>query len=114
MNDLQATAQARAVHVPVATRGAVERFGLVTIAAGIVVATLVAWLLTKVSWGVDRHIEGVSLRFDRFGNIDPYRSGWGHFVEQHVWAEGAFYVGIGLVVLGVVMVLVGKALRRTS
>jgi hypothetical protein len=30
--------------------------------------------------------------------------------QRHVAAQGSFYVGIGLFVLGVVIVLVGKAL----
>ncbi len=117
MNDLQATARARAAQIPVSTRGAIERFGLLIIAAGILMATLVAWVLTKVPWSWAHETEVVSTGISYRGGtsaIDIARQlpNWRVYsYERHIAAQGSLYVGVGLVVVGIVIVLVGKAVR---
>ena len=115
MSDLQATARAAQVGQVSSGRGAVERFGLFTIAAGIVIATLVAWLLTKAPWswahetGIDSPPMGSLSEEDLMYSLS-HTYAW----ERHIAAEGALYIGIGFVVLGVVITLVGKAMQRNG
>lgn len=112
MNDLQAAARERAAQIPVSnSRGAVERFGFLTMAAGVLLATLVAWVLTKVPWSWAHETGFHSAPLYGTSTRDIVRSMANSYsYQRHVAAQGSFYVGIGLFVLGVVIVLVGKAL----
>ena len=93
-------------------RGWLERFGLLAIAFGVVMSTLLAWLLTKVhaSWATQY---GANVPYYGSRTSDVARSlGQTTFYEHHVAAEGSFKIGIVFVVVGIVLVLVGKAVQR--
>ena len=88
-------------------RGAVERFGLCVIAVGIVIGTLLAWLMTKApwSWAHDTDFETAPLLGTSSADMARSLSN-SYFVERHIAAEGCLY--IGFVVIGIVMTLIGK------
>jgi len=85
---------------PIPSRGAVERFGLLAAAAGIVIATLGAWGMRWFMQQTD---------WDTVYDVD----GWTVYT-RHPSVELTVYAGIGMLLLGIVLVLVGKALRHAA